>query len=290
MSRWKELPERLDSRVRQLVVQLRRLKDRGGLSLSSLATRTGYSRSSWERYLNGKALPPRDAVEGLARAAGADPTRLLVLHELAEEAWGRGTDEDGGTGTDGGTEADAAREPTPDHPSQEHPSEDHPSEDHPSPDHPSRDPSPDEDRRPRGPVALIAALVMVLAAAAVALLAVAPWRDDGARGAGEPTRGPHGSASFAPTPGRTYSCEVRREGGLLYAGHSTTRDAILQMSTAGWDVAEAQCLLRRHGFDPGGVDGVFGDRTERAVKRFQKRSELVVDGKVGPHTWKALRG
>ncbi|WFB08951.1 peptidoglycan-binding protein [Streptomyces sp. LX-29] len=249
MSRWKELPERLDPRVRQLVVQLRRLKDRGGLSLSSLATRTGYSRSSWERYLNGKALPPRDAVEGLARAAGADPTRLLVLHELAEEAWGRDRDEAGGTGTDE-----------------------------------------DEGRRRRRPVALLAALVVVLATAAVALPAVAPWRDDGARGAGEPTRGPHGSASFAPTPGRTYSCEIRREDGLLQAGHSTTRDAILQMSTAGWDVAEAQCLLRRHGFDPGGVDGVFGDRTERAVKRFQKRSELVVDGKVGPHTWKALRG
>lgn len=68
-------------------MQLRRLKDRSGLSLDALAVRTGHSRSSWDRYLNGKALPPRHAVEELARIAGADQVRLLVLHEVAEEAW-----------------------------------------------------------------------------------------------------------------------------------------------------------------------------------------------------------
>ncbi|MGK5633046.1 peptidoglycan-binding domain-containing protein [Streptomyces sp. URMC 123] len=34
---------------------------------------------------------------------------------------------------------------------------------------------------------------------------------------------------------------------------------------------------------------MFGDLTERAVKRAQKQHGLVVDGKVGPHTWGALR-
>lgn len=87
MPRWRALPDSQDQRVRQLVVQLRRLKDRSGLSLVSLAAKTGYSRSSWDRYLNGQALPPRRAVEELARAAGADPIRLLVLHEVAEQAW-----------------------------------------------------------------------------------------------------------------------------------------------------------------------------------------------------------
>ncbi|WP_432264018.1 helix-turn-helix domain-containing protein [Streptomyces griseoflavus] len=91
MPRWKELPDSLDQRVRQLVVQLRRLKDRSGLSLTSLAARTDYSRSSWERCLNGKALPPRHAVEQLARITGTEPTRLLVLYEVAEEAWRRRT-------------------------------------------------------------------------------------------------------------------------------------------------------------------------------------------------------
>jgi hypothetical protein len=36
------------------------------------------------------------------------------------------------------------------------------------------------------------------------------------------------------------------------------------------------------------VDGVFGPVTERAVKRFQRRKGLVVDGIVGPQTRAAL--
>src|SRR2546430_12777600 len=89
MSRWKGLPEGLDPRVRQLVVQLRRLKDHSGLSLAQIAAKTGYSRSSWERYLGGRQLPPEAAVEELARVAGADPARLLALREVAAAAWGR---------------------------------------------------------------------------------------------------------------------------------------------------------------------------------------------------------
>ncbi|MGW7002084.1 helix-turn-helix domain-containing protein [Streptomyces sp. NPDC054933] len=73
--------------MRQLVVQLRRLKDRSGLSLKSLQAKTPFSSSSWERYLNGKALPPEAAVEALATLAGADPASLLALREAAEEAW-----------------------------------------------------------------------------------------------------------------------------------------------------------------------------------------------------------
>ncbi|WJY40225.1 helix-turn-helix transcriptional regulator [Streptomyces sp. P9-2B-2] len=91
MSRWSGLPASLDQRMRQLVVQLRRLKDHTGLSLAALAARTPYSKSSWERYLNGKKLPPRDAVEALCRLAGEPVGRLVALWELADAAWsGRG--------------------------------------------------------------------------------------------------------------------------------------------------------------------------------------------------------
>ncbi|QMU71321.1 helix-turn-helix transcriptional regulator [Streptacidiphilus sp. P02-A3a] len=51
MARWKALPEGLDPTVVQLLVRLRRMKDDSGLSLDQLAVRTGYSVSSWERYL-----------------------------------------------------------------------------------------------------------------------------------------------------------------------------------------------------------------------------------------------
>ncbi|USA01676.1 helix-turn-helix domain-containing protein [Streptomyces lydicamycinicus] len=75
----------------RLAAGLRELRARTGLSLAALAARTPYSKSSWERYLNGKKLPPRDAVEALCRLAGEPAGRLVALWELADAAWsGRG--------------------------------------------------------------------------------------------------------------------------------------------------------------------------------------------------------
>ena len=59
-----------------------------------------------------------------------------------------------------------------------------------------------------------------------------------------------------------------------------------------WDVgvavAEMQDLLRAHGY-PIRADGDFGWRTEQALKTFQRRSGLRVDGIVGKQTWTALK-
>jgi transcriptional regulator with XRE-family HTH domain len=68
--------------------RLRDLKERTGLSLVGLAGKTPYSKSSWNRYLNGAVLPPRQAVEDLARLAGEPPARLLVLRERVEATRG----------------------------------------------------------------------------------------------------------------------------------------------------------------------------------------------------------
>jgi peptidoglycan hydrolase-like protein with peptidoglycan-binding domain len=48
-----------------------------------------------------------------------------------------------------------------------------------------------------------------------------------------------------------------------------------------------QHLLRARGHTVT-ADGAFGSNTEAAVKAFQTSKGLVVDGKVGPQTWKAL--
>ncbi|MFD8390630.1 DUF2690 domain-containing protein [Streptomyces sp. NPDC059680] len=104
MTDWKPLPGGLASDVRHLVAELRTLKDRAGLSLAILGGRTPYSKSSWERYLNGKALPPQHAVISLGKLADADPARLVALWELANTAWHdhRASDTDGARDADDG--------------------------------------------------------------------------------------------------------------------------------------------------------------------------------------------
>ncbi|MDW4908011.1 DUF2690 domain-containing protein [Streptomyces sp. ADMS] len=71
----------------RLTVALRELRARTGLSLAALSERTAYSKSSWERYLNGKSLPPRQAVQDLCRVANEPGGRLLALWEIAESDW-----------------------------------------------------------------------------------------------------------------------------------------------------------------------------------------------------------
>ena len=44
-------------------------------------------------------------------------------------------------------------------------------------------------------------------------------------------------------------------------------------------------FVRAKELGPDDVDGVFGPRTEQAVKDFQQSNGLVVDGIVGPVTW-----
>lgn len=86
MGQWEPLADRIPVDVRRLAVQLRRMKDRGGLTVPALAARTAQSAESWEKYLNGRQLPPLDAVEVLAQASGADYDRVGALWKLAEKA------------------------------------------------------------------------------------------------------------------------------------------------------------------------------------------------------------
>lgn len=56
----------------------------------------------------------------------------------------------------------------------------------------------------------------------------------------------------------------------------------------GDDVATLQGRLTEMGFDCGRVDGVFGAKTESAIREFQKSAGVIVDGKCGPATITAL--
>ncbi|MFI1755902.1 DUF2690 domain-containing protein [Streptomyces sp. NPDC020571] len=83
------MPDELDPQIREFTSQLRRLVERSDLSVASVADATGYSKTSWERYLNGRLLAPKGAVVALAEVTGTNPVHLTTMWELAERAWSR---------------------------------------------------------------------------------------------------------------------------------------------------------------------------------------------------------
>lgn len=78
----------------------------------------------------------------------------------------------------------------------------------------------------------------------------------------------------------------------LYAARWQLGDRVLiHNATAllrGDDVEALQTRLLELGYDPGRTDGVFGRRTERAVRGFQRESGLVPDGICASLTLRAL--
>ena len=63
---------------------------------------------------------------------------------------------------------------------------------------------------------------------------------------------------------------------------------ILRSGSTGDSVRYLQVSLAKLGYKPGQIDGIFGAKTEAAVKSFQKSKGLVVDGIVGENTWSAI--
>ncbi len=62
----------------------------------------------------------------------------------------------------------------------------------------------------------------------------------------------------------------------------------LRKGDRGEDVKVLQQQLLDLGFDPNGVDGIFGPGTERALRAFQQRAGITVDGLAGGQTQAAI--
>lgn len=63
---------------------------------------------------------------------------------------------------------------------------------------------------------------------------------------------------------------------------------VLRFGTRGSDVMEIQALLRKIGYNPGIIDGVFGSQTLQAVMLFQRNNGLTPDGVIGANTYRVL--
>lgn len=68
----------------------------------------------------------------------------------------------------------------------------------------------------------------------------------------------------------------------------TEESAVLKIGSSGTQVRTLQTKLNNWGYDAGTVDGIFGSKTQAAVKRFQQKNGLVADGIVGSKTAAAL--
>ena len=62
----------------------------------------------------------------------------------------------------------------------------------------------------------------------------------------------------------------------------------LQQGDNGADVKTLQQALTQHGFNPGAIDGMYGQGTVAAIIAFQKSEGMLPDGIAGPRTLTAL--
>ncbi len=62
----------------------------------------------------------------------------------------------------------------------------------------------------------------------------------------------------------------------------------LKEDRRGEDVKTVQEILKKLGYNPGPVDGWYGQKTENAVICFQEEHNLYGDGIIGPNTWQSL--
>ena len=75
---------------------------------------------------------------------------------------------------------------------------------------------------------------------------------------------------------------------LLCAVTPVSHAESLRRGSRGELVTTLQKRLKTWGYYTGNVDGIFGSQTEQAVKYFQRKNGLAVDGIVGPATAKAI--
>ncbi|MBO5328547.1 MAG: spore cortex-lytic enzyme [Clostridia bacterium] len=73
-----------------------------------------------------------------------------------------------------------------------------------------------------------------------------------------------------------------------YQNQIAVSAAVLKQGANGGEVKELQRRLKNWGYYKGAVDGIYGSKTVEAVKYFQRKNGLKVDGVAGKNTFAAL--
>ena len=60
--------------------------------------------------------------------------------------------------------------------------------------------------------------------------------------------------------------------------------ALSRYGSTGEEVKQIQTKLKNWGYYKGNIDGIYGSKTVKAVKDFQNKNGLEVDGNIGPIT------
>jgi len=91
--------------------------------------------------------------------------------------------------------------------------------------------------------------------------------------------------------GTPFNAGARTEGAApVQQNAPASATPTLERDDRGPAVADLQNRLQAAGFSPGTADGIFGARTEGAVRSYQASRGIEVDGVVGPNTWAQLNG
>ena len=100
----------------------------------------------------------------------------------------------------------------------------------------------------------------------------------------------HKDVDATACPGTNYPFNeiVKAAAELGGVDAETVVDSTLRNGCAGEAVEELQKNLTKLGYDCGGADGIFGNLTETAAKKFQSDAHITVDGIVGDETVAAI--
>lgn len=88
--------------------------------------------------------------------------------------------------------------------------------------------------------------------------------------------------------GTYYIMGITPSNEILEQEASSITQAPLYWGSKGQDVKNVQWQLLKWGYYNGSIDGLYGPETYRAVREFQSKNGLAVDGVVGPNTAAAL--